>query len=290
MNGISPFCSTGTVVDCRNGYNIRYVSELFAPLMEAGIIDGAELMMLTRYYDCPGEVCREWLGAGVRFPVIHCEKNVGTLLSDGAAAAAAGDAALAASLRRRALEDFQKNCEMGAMAGSSRMVLHLWGGLNSDRHLEYNLSVLPELLSMIRPYGIRLLIENVPSNTNDPLSNWRRLRPFFPQCGLIFDTRFGQLHRQIGETWADTEIASRIEHVHISDIIGAERDFSTLRPILHPGEGMIDFEGFARILRDCGYRGSATLESPVYYGGGADGVKLRETLLLLRQLFGDTHA
>jgi len=284
MKNRTMLCSTGALIGRSNGYDIHLVTEIFPRLLERSLISGGELMMLPVYYDRLAAVSSEWLSAGISFPVIHCEKNVGTLLSDAAAAAAEGDRSAEKSLRAQAEEDFLRNCEMGAMTSSRVMVLHLWGGMKSDAHVEYNVEALPALCERIRPYGIRLLIENVPSNTHDPLTNWRRLIPQLEWCDLIFDTRFGQLHRQIAETWADADIAPHIRHIHISDILGAHRDFSTLRPILHPGEGMIDFDAFARILDDHHYTGTITLESPVIREGGADGEKLAGTLERLNPL------
>ena len=284
MNKRTMLASTGTIVGRINGFNVHLVTEILPPLMADRLIDGAELMMLNSYYDRMEAVAAEWRDAGIAFPVIHCEKDVGTFLSDAAALDAAGDRDEAAAARSHALELFRKNCEMGAMAGSSRMVLHLWGGRNSDSHIDGNIADLPALLAILRPYGIRLLIENVPSSLTDPLSNWRRLTDFFPAAGLVFDTRFGHVHRQIAETWADSTVRPHIEHIHISDHIGALKDFSTLRPILHPGEGMIDFDAFAGILDGAGYGGSVTLESPVIRENGADGEKLRRTLTHLRTL------
>ena len=284
MNIQSLLCSTGTIVGRANGFDIHLVTRILPPFIEQGLIDGAELMMLPVYYDRLAAVSGEWLAAGIALPVIHADKNIGTLLSDAAVADAEGDRTGADACRRQALENFRLNCEMGALASSGAMVLHLWGGMNSDRHVAYNVSVLPELCGIIRPYGIRLLIENVPSNTHDPLTNWRRLLPYLGECELIFDTRFGQLHRQIEETWADEDIAPHIRHIHVSDIRGAHRDFSTLRPILHPGEGMIDFPALRRILDAHGYSGTLTLESPVIQDGGADGEKLKRTLSYLNTL------
>lgn len=280
----SLFCSTGTIVGRINGFNIHLVTEILPPLVEQGVIAGAELMMLPVYYGRLSEVSGEWLSAGIPLPVLHADKDIGTLLSDAGVAFEAGDRDSADALRHEAEEKFRFNCEMGAMAASRTMVLHLWGGMNSDRQIGYNASLLPGLCDIIRPYGIRLLIENVPSNTYDPLSNWKKLLPLPDNCALIFDTRFGQLHRQIGETWADTDVAPHIEHIHISDILGAPRDFSTLRPILHPGEGMIDFDDFRRILTARDYSGTVTLESPVIRENGADGEKLGRTLRELRTL------
>ena len=281
------YCSTGTTVSRRNGYNFHLVTQLFPQLQQQGIIDGAEFMMIPAYYPQMKAVADEWLGEGLTFPVIHCEKEVGTLLSDAAVAKATGEADAAEVLLRQALDDFKKNCEMGAMAGSRRMVFHLWGGLNSDGHVAYNISVLPQLMEIIRPYGIRLLIENVPCTTQDPLSNWKSMSMHLDKCGLIFDTRFGFFHRQIENIWQAEDIYPCIEHIHIGDIRGAEKDFSTLRPIYHPGEGMVDFQSVVRRLNEVRYSGTVTLESPVAKDGGADGDKLKTSLLYTRNLFAE---
>ena len=284
MSVSSLFCSTGTIVGRINGFNIHLVTEILPPLVEKEIIHGAELMMLPVYYDRLAEVSGEWLRAGIPLPIIHADKDIGTLFSDAGVAFAEGDRDTSEALCDKATEKFRRNCEMGALASSRSMVLHLWGGMNSDRQIEYNAALLEGLCGIIRPYNIRLLIENVPSNTYDPLSNWKKLLPLPDNCALIFDTRFGQLHRQIDEIWADNNIAPHIDHIHISDILGAPRDFSTLRPILHPGEGMIDFDNFRRILDAHKYSGTVTLESPVIRENGADGEKLVHTLRALRTL------
>ena len=277
----SVFCSTGTTVGRANGYNIHLVTESFPELMERGLISGAELMMLPVYYDRMKEVAEEWLRAGLRFPVIHCEKEIGTKLSDAGKAFAAGDEDSGRSLYRYAIDDFRRNCEMAAMAGCGKMVFHLWGGLTSDSYASYNISVLPELLDIIRPYRVRLLIENVPCTTKNPLSQWQALAGHLGACGLIFDTRFGFFHRQTRDIWNDEAIVPHIEHIHISDIRGEARDFSALRPIYHPGEGMVDFRGVADCLKMAGYRGTFTLESPVIRPEGADIPQLVQSLQFL---------
>ncbi len=277
--------STGTIVGRINNYGTHLVTKILPALMEENLISGGELMMLNAYYERLSPIAAEWNGAGIPFPVIHCEKDVGTLISDAGALYAAGDREAAEAARARAAELFRLNCEMGAMVHASRMVLHLWGGRNSDRYMDTNKAILAELLTIIRPYKIRLLIENIPSAMLDPLQNWHKLLPLCPETGFIFDTRFGNLHRQMEAIWADPAIQPHIEHIHISDHIGEERDFSSLRPILHPGEGMIDFDAFARILDANGYANTITLESPVIEEGGADDKKLRQTLITLNRLF-----
>lgn len=279
------YCSTGTTVGRRNGYNYHLVTEIFPALLEQGIIDGAEWMMLPVYYEQMSAIADEWLSAGLTFPIIHCEKEVGTLISNAGSAVSSGDLRNAKRLMQTAMDDFKKNCEMGAMANSRRMVIHLWGGTDSDSHISYNLSALEQMLEIIRPYGIRLLIENVPCTTNDPLSNWKLLASHFDECGLIFDTRFGFFHRQIEDIWDTESVYRHVEHIHIGDIRGEKQDFTSLRPIYHPGEGMIDFQAVVQRLRTAGYDGSVTLESPVVTDGGADCSKLKASLIRVRELF-----
>ena len=277
--------STGTLVGRINGYDITLVSRIFPPLMEEGLIAGGELMMLNSYYDRMDAVAEEWKNAGIAFPVLHCEKDVGTFFSDAGTLLSSGDTAAAESTVSHALDLFLQHCEMAAKVHAKRMVLHLWGGRNSDAHLSMNRDLLEKCREIIRPYGVRLLIENIPSAVRDPLTNWRDLLPLSKDVGLIFDTRFGNLHRQMEEIWADRDIVPHIEHIHISDHLGAERDFSSLRPILHPGEGMIDFDRFVTILDEKHYSGTVTLESPVIMEGGADGDKLRRTLIWMNERF-----
>ena len=73
--------------------------------------------------------------------------------------------------------------------------------------------------------------------------------------------------------------------MHVSDFIGKQRDFSALRPIYHPLEGQIDFEGISAELRHISYDGMITLESPVEADDDTDIVKLRNTFELLARIF-----
>ena len=278
------YVSTGALVGRVNGYDLRGGLDIIADLYDQGICRGLELMMLTAYYSRADEVLSLVRGCGVPTPVIHCEKDVGTLLSDAGTLYAAGKSGEADGKRDEALRLFRLNCIFGGALSIPRMVLHLWGGYASDHHVDYNISELPELSRIASEHGIRLLIENVPSSRYDPLSNWRRLLPSLEDGGLIFDTRFGQLHNQIRETLTDPEIAPRIEHVHISDFGGGYRDFSALRPILHPGEGTVDFPQAASLLDAMDYRGGITLESPVMGESGRDTDKLERTLRYLADL------
>ena len=209
------------------------------------------------------------------------------MLSDAGRAAADGNTEDEKALRKTITELFRLNCKIGEMAQSSRMVLHLWGGVNSDGYLDYNISAMAELTAITKEHGLRLLIENIPSVVNDPLANWNRILDAnaLGENGFIFDTRFGKLHEQADAILTDERIVPHIEHVHISDFAGTYREFKALRPILHPGEGSVDFLRIAELLDAIGYDSTITLESPVAMENDMDIPKLRKTLGYLNELF-----
>ncbi len=281
------FLSTGTMVGYRNGYDYRRALREFVRLREDGMCDGVELMMLQFYYDKLETVAEAVNASGLVSPtsVIHCEKEIGTMISDAGVLDFEGKSDEADALWQNAFALYRENCRMAEMTGLHRMVLHLWGGRASDGHVDYNASKLALLSETAAVSGVRLLIENIPSSHGDPLSNWRRLFPLPANTGLIYDTRFGKLHEQTRETLTDGPITPHIEHVHISDFGGTYRDFAALRPILHPGEGTINFAEVAELLDGMGYAGTVTLESPVMLDGGEyDIVKLERTLNYLKQI------
>lgn len=279
--------STGTMVGMRNGYDYRRALREFVRFRENDLCDGIELMMLEFYYDKLDEVARAVNDSHLVDPtsVIHCEKEVGTMLSDAAVLATSDRGDEADVLYRRAYELYLENCRMAMLTDLHRMVLHLWGGRASDGHIEYNAEKLPILAKTAAEHGVRLLIENVPSNHDDPHTNWLRLLPLPENTAFIFDTRFGKLHEQIPDILTDDRIAPHIEHIHISDFAGTYRDFAKLRPVLHPGEGSVDFAEVAHLLNAMDYSGTVTLESPVMLdNGGYDIPKLEQTLRYLNTI------
>ena len=270
-----------------NGYDYKRALREASVLCTDGLSSGIELMMLTFYYDKYDSVTAEIRANGLAAPVIHCEKEIGTMLSDAGRCSADGDKTGESDLYQKVIELFRLNCRVGSLAGSERMVLHLWGGLNSDRYVDYNIHALHQLTDIAADYGLRLLIENIPSVQNDPLSNWNRIlaADALSNSGFIFDTRFGKLHEQADEIFSDNGVVPHIEHIHISDFGGTYRDFKALRPILHPGEGKIDFPHMAELLDRIRYSGTITLESPVNVEDDLDIPKLRHTLSYLNEIF-----
>ena len=278
------YCSTGALVGRVNGYDFRGAMKILRSLYEEERIRGLELMMLPAYYENRAAVTEAVRQSGVPSPVIHCEKEIGTMLSDAGALTDSGHEEEARALSEEAFRLFRLNCAFAEDLGIPRMVIHLWGGRTSDSHIARNVGALPDLTETAAAHGLRLLVEIVPSSAGDPLSNWKRVLPFLGNGGLIFDSRFGKLHEQIRETLTDPAVTPRIEHVHVSDFGGGYREFSALRPILHPGEGKIDFPALAGLLDRMGYAGSVTLESPVMGENGWNVPKLGRTLSYLGSL------
>ena len=278
------YTSTGTLVGHSNGFNYRRALKEIAGLAERGFTDGLELMMLKFYYDKIDDVADAVRKSGVRAATIHCEKDVGTMISDAGILDHDGRTDEAEALYGEAEELFRQNCIMAEKLEIPRMVLHLWGGLSSDRNIEYNISKMARLNEIAAGHGTRILCENIPSNHTDPRTNWKKLLPYLGNAGLIFDTRFGKLHEQTRETLTDAALTGKIEHIHISDFGGTYRDFRALRPILHPGEGTVDFGEVAALLNGFGYTGTITLESPVMEGEELNIPKIEKTLAYLREI------
>ena len=278
---IALYCSTGAIIGRVNQYDYRHILRVMPELFANSLLDGIELMMLPAYLDKLPQMAREFAAAELHFTIIPADKEVGTLLSHGAAAGADGE-----GICREALDLWKHSCLMGELIGASQIVLHLWGGLDSDAHLEGNLAHLENLRRRAAQHGLEVLIENVPCTTADPAANLSRIHAAFPDQRFVFDTRFAAFHHQ-SETLFDCPwlIGDRLAHLHISDLRdGPQRDFSRLRPILHPGEGKIDFPSLFSRLRAAGYGESATLESPVMSPEGIDIARLKCSLLYLHDL------
>lgn len=277
--------STGTMVARENGYDYNRALGEIKRLEQQGLCDGFELMMLKFYYDKRESLVSAIRDFGLNALTIHCEKDIGTMLSDVGGLLERGETHEAESMLHDAFDLFRYNCTYAEKLGIRRMVLHLWGGYSSDSHIEYNIEKYTELRDIAAEYGVRLLVENIPSRIYDPRSNWHKLLPYLGDGGFTFDTRFGMLHRQIEGILHDSSLTEKIEHVHISDFAGNYRQFRALRPILHPGEGSVDFKKTADLLNKIGYSGTVTLESPVVEGEDLDMAKLADTLRFVREIF-----
>ncbi len=263
-------CSTGTLVGRANGYNHRIVSERWREI-EA---DAFELMMLAAYYEKPNEVVRDLLGAGVDIRTIHFEKDITALLG-----------LRTEEDRKEGFRLFSFNAEMGRRVGAEKAVFHLWDGRFSPEQTAKVISLLDELYEICEKNELELLVENVPARVPSPYENVAEIAARFPRARFTFDTRHCHVMGQL-DTFFESELwAERIGHIHVSDYSGETVPgmWGVTRPILHPGEGIIDFETLFEKMPPCGAE-TITNESPVIGADGAvDIPKLNKTLRYLSE-------
>ncbi len=269
MNEI--YCSTGVMVGKINNNDYTLITKHFPSLVNKGLIKGAEFMFAHSFYDKLDDIYLEIMSSGIKFDVIHLDKEIGIMLSE------CND-----EISNEALYLLEINCRFAKKIGAKKGVFHLWGGLKSDSHIDYNISFLPKIIDIFQKYEVELLIENIPCTNSSGLEIWKKLYNYLPNIGFIFDTRFGAFHDEIDKIFSEP-IWNHIKHIHISDYSSYPRDFSKIRPILHPCEGVIDFNHVFEKLYEVGYTGTFTLESPVLGENGPNIEKLEKTLKYLNE-------
>ena len=238
--------------------------------------DGFELLFYAAWYPDVERVADDLLASGLRFPVMHSEKSIGPALGSTEKAE-----------RAQALEKLEKNCRLGRQLGTQVLILHLWGMPDSDEHLERNLAMLGDCISLAADAGLALAVETIPCRQADPLTNARRALEQDERALIALDTEFLTLHKQLEQALAADWLwqGERVRHVHIKDYDGQMADANHYRRYLHPGEGDIDFPDFFRGLARRDYQGRVSLEASVVQPDGmVDLPKLRASLAHLREL------
>ena len=261
-------CSTGTLVGRANGFDHTLISRYGSSVCA----DGFELMMLKAYYDRLGDVRKTVEKAGIPVYTIHFEKDITALLG-------LGDE----EDRKEGLRLFTINADMGAAVGARAAVLHLWDGRFDAKRLSESIGLLDTLFEICDRRSVELLVENIPCRIS-PYESVLAIADQYPHARFTFDTRHADF---IGETerFMQSDIwETRIGHIHVSDHIGltAPGMWGVTRPIVHPGEGNIDFN---RLFDEMpAFDGeTVTLESPVMLPDGShDLEKLNRSLCFLR--------
>ena len=264
-------CSTGTLVGRANGYNHRIVTENHKNIDA----DGFELMMLCAYYERLSEVIRDFEKADVNVETIHFEKNITALLGLG-------------NLEDRAegLRIFRTNAMAGKEIGAKTAVFHLWDGRFSPEQTESVLTLLEVLYEICEENGVTLMVENVPARVPSAYENVAEAARRYPHARFTFDTRHAHVMGQC-ETFFESPLWVRIGHIHVSDYSGetVPEMWGVTRPILHPGEGIIDFDALFAAMPPF-HGDTVTLESPVMHRDGTvDIPKLSRSLQALKARF-----
>lgn len=226
-----------------------------AGILEKLSADGFEFLMVKRWYENIKIVVKDFKSWGFSYPVFHMDKNIGELLSQNNE----GDVALATAY-------FERDCENACFLGSKKLVLHLWGGLPSDKNINFNVNYFGKLNEKATEYGLVLTVENVVCNTFDPLEHMKKLTLLYPHINFTMDTKFAAFHHQLADYYLlENEYLwnnRHITHLHISDYNGGYMDWEKLRG-LHPGQGTTDFTGLFQHMKAIEYDGSLSLETTV---------------------------
>src|SRR5438876_8057228 len=156
---IELLCSTGTFSRDPDYTDYRMILE-YGPQLE---VDGLELLFYPGWYPQLEDIARDLHQSGLKFPVIHTEKNIGVALGK-----------TQDDERAKGVHWLKENCRLGSRLGSRVLVLHLWGWPDLDDNLDNNLERLHECIDMAAGYNIELAIETIPCRRADPLSNIQR--------------------------------------------------------------------------------------------------------------------
>ncbi len=267
MKKIEILCSTGTLVARINGRDPGMITK-FAPQIDC---DGFEFLMVPEFYENAEKIAADVKAAGIKFRTFHIEKDIGWYLSR-----------LEDGDEQRAFELLKQDLAMADRLGLEFCVFHLWGGAQSDANVERNMGFLDKIFEYERQYGVKISIENVPCTTHTPYENIKLLTQKHPDIPVTFDSRFAAFHSQEKLFCRDKTLwENNIRHIHISDISEYSVSQRSLRPIVHPREGCVDFDTvFEKLKND--YTGTLTLESPVFLPDhGADIEKLNGSLRML---------
>jgi sugar phosphate isomerase/epimerase len=268
-------CSTGTFSRSPDYTTYQQVLR-YAPFFvtDKGV-EGFELLFYSSWYPHLDQIAHDLEQSGLKFPVMHAEKNIGTALGNPQP-----------EQREQAIAWLVENCRLGQLLGAKLLVLHLWGWPELDDNLENNLQLLSTCLDVASEHGIALAIETVPARHAKPLSNIQRALTQDERCYVALDTEFLALTEQLDEVFELEELwqRKRVCHVHIKDFDG-QTFLPNGRRYLHPGEGSIDFKRFFARLKKRGFDGYVSLEaSALNREGWVDIEKLHESLRFVREM------
>ncbi len=264
------YCSTGALLGRPNGRDFTLLQKCAVALE----CDGFEFMMYGSWHEKIDYLKDFVLSLSAEFPVFHIEKDVGNLISRNQE----GDV-------EKAFEIFETNCSLAKDFGSKKLVLHLWGGLDSDKNISHNIRCFKYLKDISDAYGMLLTVENVVCNRQDPMTHLIALAREYPDIRFTFDTKMAAFHNQLHTLYQRENlwIFPYISHIHVNDYGGGYMDWGNLST-LHLGDGKIDFDRFFAFLNKNGYDGEFTVEATSFdNNGNIDFESLNRTFAMIRK-------
>lgn len=191
---------------------------------------------------------------GASFPIMHMNQQIGNLISRNE------DEDI-----DKALQIFRFNCDYAARFGSKLLVLHLWGGIHSDKNIEVNIDVFPRLKAIADKHNLTLTVENVVCNYHKPLDHLKRMCDLFKDdVKFTIDVRHAEFHKTLRETCESAFLWENnlVRHLHISDYKDDYKDWAKFKPNNTPiTYGDVDFDYFFAFLKAVKYSGSITIEN-----------------------------
>lgn len=263
-------CSTGAFIGRVNNRDHKLIVENASKIN----CDGFELMMYsTGWIERIDEIVSDLCESKINFVSMHMNKNIGELISRNEN----GDI-------DEAIRIFEANCKVASELNIKLLVLHLWGGHPSDKHIDVNLKIYENLLDISNKYGLLLTVENIVCNTYNALIHMKKLHEMYlGNIKFTIDTRQAEFHKLLDETCNSNFLWDNnlVSHIHISDYKGGYMEWEKLNPVLAPGQGNIDFDKFFEFLKSVNYSKTLTLESPVMSENGIDIEKLNKSLAFI---------
>jgi sugar phosphate isomerase/epimerase len=259
-------CSTGAIIGKPSVDNFALLKRLSTELTCDGFEFIIEFHMYEAGYEDVEEHKRLLKELNLCIPVVHCDKIVGEYISIG------GEEKTAEAYRL-----FEINCDFAKDIGAEKLVLHLWGGMASDGHIQNNIDAYPRLKEISERYGLDLLVENVVCNTENPMKHLCELWAAYQDIHFLFDTNMAAFHEEL-ELLYDAEYdwlwkEGHIRHYHVNDYAGGYMDWSNLSA-LPVGMGKLDFEQFFAFVKSTGYDGDITTEGVAFDEEGNVNVEL----------------
>ncbi|MCL2159439.1 MAG: sugar phosphate isomerase/epimerase [Oscillospiraceae bacterium] len=244
-------CSTGTMIGRLNDFDYTLIP-VFAKNIDC---DGYEFMMEPFWNDeqKTAEITEFLCPLKINFATFHMDKNIGDMISKNGP----GDI-------EEALRIFELNCAAAKKLGAGLLVLHLWGGLESDKNIGKNIEVCATFLEIAGKFGLTLTVENVVCNTQNAIIHMEKLyETYGKSIKFTIDVRHAEFHKLLKATCEADFLWENglVPHFHIADYKGDYMDWSKIRPVLPPGEGEVDFPYLSAFLKKTGYKGSFTLEA-----------------------------
>jgi sugar phosphate isomerase/epimerase len=165
------------------------------------------------------------------------------------------------SRRIDAMDEIKRALECAEKIPFRNLVLHL-GERNdgwSQRSMEYGIAALEHLGAFAHPLGVRLLVENLLSESTTPTHLLLILEMGHQtNVGVCLDV--GHAHITMGVTEAITTLGSHIASVHVHDNHGQKDEH------LWPGDGTIDWPATVEALKALSVSPACVLEIHQSFG------------------------